>query len=86
MPVPMVTLCRLLIIYLAHRTLFCVARILVGATGRLELDFVCTAHRAKLLVVVRNPIQVRQLVRATGRGTKTDKLDALSIAHFGETL
>ena len=66
--------------------LFSVTRVLIEATGRLELDFVCAAHRAKLPVVVCNPTQVRQFTRATGRVAKTDKLDAQHIAHFGEAL
>ena len=66
--------------------LFCVTRVLIEATGRLELDFVCAAHRAKLPVVVCNPTQVRQFARAAGRLAKTDKLDAQDIAHFGEAL
>jgi len=65
---------------------FDVARVLIEATGRLEMDFVCAAHKARLPVVVCNPTQVRQFARATGRAAKTDKLDAQDIAHFGEAL
>ncbi|MBQ0713157.1 MAG: IS110 family transposase [Porticoccus sp.] len=65
---------------------FDVTRVLIEATGRLEMDFVCAAHKAKFPVVVCNPTQVRQFARATGRVAKTDKLDAQDIAHFGEAL
>lgn len=65
---------------------FKAARVLIEATGRLEMDFVCAAHKAKLPVVVCNPTQVRQFAKATGRVAKTDKLDAQDIAHFGEAL
>lgn len=65
---------------------FDVVRVLIEATGRLEMDFVCAAHKAKLPVVVCNPTQVRQFARATGRVAKTDKLDAQDIAHFGEAI
>ncbi len=61
-------------------------RVLIEATGRLEMDFVCSANKARLPVCVCNPIQVRQFAKATGRLAKTDKLDARDIAHFGEAL
>lgn len=62
------------------------ARVLIEATGRLEMHFVCAAHKARLPVVVCNAGQVRQFAKATGRLAKTDKLDAQDIAHFGEAL
>lgn len=61
-------------------------RVLIEATGRLEMDFFCAAHKAGLPVCVCNPIQVRKFAQATGRMAKTDKLDAEDIAHFGEAL
>jgi len=62
------------------------ARVLIEATGRLEMGFFCAADKARLPVCVCNPVQVRQFARATGRMAKTDKLDATDIAHFGEAL
>jgi transposase len=62
------------------------ARVLIEATGRLEMHFVCAAHKVRLPVVVCNAGQVRQFAKATGRLAKTDKLDAQDIAHFGEAL
>ena len=61
-------------------------RVLIEATGRLEPDFVCTAYKAKLPIVVCNPTQIRQFARSTGRVAKTDKLDAQDIAHYGEAI
>ena len=61
-------------------------RVLIESTGRLELEFVITAHKAGLPVVVCNPGQVRQFAKAAGRVAKTDKLDAMDIAHFGEAM
>ncbi len=61
-------------------------RVLIEATGRLEMAFFCAAHKAGLPVCVCNPIQVRKFAQATGRMAKTDKLDAQDIAHFGEAL
>lgn len=60
--------------------------VLIEATGRLEMDFVCAAHDVGLPVVVCNAGQVRQFAKSTGRLAKTDKLDAQDIAHFGEAL
>ncbi|MFW0776286.1 MAG: IS110 family transposase [Rickettsiales bacterium] len=62
------------------------SRVLIEATGRLELNFVCAAHRAALPIVVCNPGQIRQFAKASGRVAKTDKLDAQDIAHFGEAM
>ncbi len=61
-------------------------RVLIEATGRLEMAFCCAAHKAGLPVCVCNPIQVRNFAKSTGRLAKTDKLDAQDIAHFGEAL
>lgn len=65
---------------------FDACRVLIESTGRLEMEFVCAAHKAKLPVVVCNPTHVRQFARSTGRMAKTDKLDAQDIAYFGEAL
>ena len=61
-------------------------RVLIEATGRLEMAFVVAANRVNLPVVVCNPGQVRQFAKAAGRVAKTDALDAQDIAHFGEAL
>jgi len=61
-------------------------RVLIEATGRLEMPFVCAAHKARLPVVVCNAGHVRQFAKAAGRLAKTDQLDAQDIAHFGEAL
>ena len=62
------------------------ARVLIESTGRLEMPFVCCAIEAGLPVCVVNPAQVRQFAKASGRLAKTDKLDAILIAHYGEAL
>ena len=61
-------------------------RILIEATGRLEMEFFCAAHKADLPVCVCNPIKVRNFAEACGRLAKTDKLDAQVIAYYGETM
>lgn len=62
------------------------SRVLIESTGRLELEFVIAAHKAGLPIVVCNPGQVRQFAKAAGRIAKTDKLDAMDIAHYGEAM
>lgn len=61
-------------------------RIIIEATGRLEMGFVCACHKAGLPIVVANPTHVRRFAQATGRLAKTDRLDAQDIALFGATL
>ncbi|CAA0117862.1 Uncharacterised protein [BD1-7 clade bacterium] len=65
---------------------FAPSRVVIEATGRLELDFVIEAEKAKLPVCICNPMQIRQFAKAVGRIAKTDKLDAEAIAHFGEAI
>ena len=59
-------------------------RVLIESTGRLELGFVCAAHKAGLPLVVCNPSHVRSFAKSIGQLAKTDKLDAQVIAHYGE--
>ncbi|WP_444907869.1 IS110 family transposase [Microbulbifer sp. SSSA008] len=61
-------------------------RVLIESTGRLELEFVCAADKAGLPIVVCSPSQIRSFAKSAGRLAKTDKLDAMDIAHFGEAM
>ena len=61
-------------------------RIVIEATGRLELDFVIAAQQAKLPVTVANPMHIRRFAGAAGQLAKSDQLDAQMIARFGEAL
>jgi len=61
-------------------------RIIIEASGRLELPFACAASKAKLPVVVANALHVHKFIVSTGQLAKTDKLDAQKIAHYGEAL
>jgi transposase len=61
-------------------------RVLIEATGRLEMAFFCAASKARLPVCVCNPIQVRKFAQSCGRLAKTDKLDAQDIAYYGEIM
>jgi transposase len=58
--------------------------VVMEATGGLEIPVAAALSRNGLSVVVVNPRQVREFARATGRLAKTDKIDALILALFGE--
>jgi transposase len=60
--------------------------IVVEATGGLELPVVAAMASAKLPVAVVNPTRVRQFARSTGQLAKTDRLDALVLAHFAQAV
>lgn len=59
-------------------------RIVLEATGRLELPAVVALVAAGLPVVVVNPRQSRNFARSTGQLAKTDTLDAQCLAAFAE--
>ena len=61
-------------------------RIIIEATGRLEMEFVCAAQAAQLPIVVANPSYIRRFAGAIGQLAKTDKIDARVIAHYGEAI
>jgi len=61
-------------------------RIIIEATGRLELPFVVAAQKAGLSVTIANPLHIRKFAGAIGQLAKTDRLDARIIAHFGDAV
>jgi transposase len=62
------------------------ARIVLEATGGLEIPVVAALHAAGLPVVVINPRQVRDFAKALGQLAKTDRLDARVLAHFAAAI
>ena len=62
------------------------ALIVVEATGGFQTMVVAQLAAAALPVTVVNPRQVRDFAKATGHLAKTDAIDALVLAHFGEAL
>ena len=58
--------------------------IVLEATGGLELPCVTELSHANLPIAVVNPSRVRGFARSVGQLAKTDKLDAMVIAHFGQ--
>ena len=61
-------------------------RIVLEATGGLEIPVVAALHAAGLPVVVINPRQVRDFAKALGQLAKTDRLDARVLAHFAAAI
>jgi len=61
-------------------------RVVIEATGRIEMNFVVAAHKAGLPMVVANPLHVRRFAGAVGQLAKSDHLDAQIIAHYGEAV
>jgi len=62
------------------------ALIVLEATGGLERNITGALGSAPLPVVVVNPRQVRDFAKATGQLAKTDRIDALVLAHFAEAM
>lgn len=61
-------------------------RIVIEATGRLEMPFIMACAKANLPYVIANPIHIKRFAGAIGQRAKTDKLDAQLIAHYGEAI
>jgi transposase len=61
-------------------------RIVIEATGRLEMPFIMACATANLPFVIANPIHIKRFAGAIGQRAKTDKLDAQLIAHYGEAI
>ncbi len=61
-------------------------RIVIEATGRLEMPFVLACAEAKLPIVRANPVHIKRFAGAIGQRAKNDRLDAELIAHFSEAI
>ncbi|OOE65375.1 IS110 family transposase [Salinivibrio sp. IB868] len=61
-------------------------RIIIEATGRLEMSFVLACIEANLPIVRANPVHIKRFAGAIGRRAKNDRLDAELIAHYGEVI
>ncbi len=60
--------------------------VVLEPTGGLESPLTAALAAAHLPVAVVNPRQVRDFAKATGRLAKTDRLDALVLAHFAHAV
>lgn len=61
-------------------------RIVVEATGSLHIALINTLVQEQLPVVVVNPRDVRNFAKASGRLAKTDRIDAYTLAEFGQKM
>lgn len=62
------------------------ARIVLEATGGLEIPLLHALRTVGLPVVLINPRQVRDFAKALGLLAKTDRLDARVLAHFAAAI
>lgn len=60
--------------------------VVLEATGGIETRLATELVAAGLEVAVVNPRQVRDFAKATGRLAKTDRIDAIVIAHFAQAI
>lgn len=63
-----------------------VTLVVVEATGVLEVPVTRALQKAQIPVAVINPRQGRDFAKATGRLAKTDRIDAETLAWFGQSL
>ena len=73
---------RLLATLLEHK----VRRVVVEATGRYHRRLAAALLEAGVDVAVVNPQQVRAFAKAAGKLEKTDRIDAVVLAHFGRAM
>ena len=59
-------------------------RVVIEATGRLEMPFILACDKAKLPYVIANPLRIKRFAEAIGQRAKNDRLDAELIAHYAE--
>lgn len=63
-----------------------VSMVVVEATGGLEMPVVAELLQAGIPTAIVNPRQVRDFAKGMGKLAKTDKIDAATLAHFGQTV
>jgi len=61
-------------------------RIVIEATGRLEMPFIIACANNELPFTIANPVHIKRFAGAIGQRAKTDKLDAQLIAHYSEAI
>ena len=62
------------------------ALVVLEATGGYEMAVACALQAAEVSVAVLNPRQARDFARSMGRLAKTDRIDALGLAHLAQVL
>ncbi|RIK38874.1 MAG: IS110 family transposase [Chloroflexi bacterium] len=67
----------------AQRSGASVIHLIIEPTGGYEAHLVAEAYRRQWFVTLVNPLTVRHWAQGRGRRVKTDRADALVLAHFG---
>lgn len=62
------------------------SRIVIEATGRLEMPFILACAESKLPIIMANPLHIKRFAGAIGQKAKNDRLDAQLIAHYAEAI
>lgn len=60
--------------------------VVIEATGKYELGVVTALDLAGLTPVVANPLATRRFAQSQGRRAKTDRIDAVMLARYGERM
>lgn len=60
--------------------------VVLEATGGYEMALACALQAAGVAVAVLNPRQARDFARSMGKLAKTDRIDALGLAHLAQVL
>jgi transposase len=60
--------------------------IVVEATGGMEKELAYTLQKEGIAIATINPRQSRDFAKATGKLAKTDRIDAMILAHFAEAI
>ena len=60
--------------------------VVVEATGRYHRELHCGLHDAGFRVAVISPLQARRFAQALGLLAKTDRIDAVVLARFGQVM
>ena len=60
--------------------------VVLEATGGYELGLVTALDLAGETPVVANPVSTRRFAQSLGRRAKTDRIDALMLAHYGDRM
>ncbi len=63
-----------------------IERVVLEATGGLEMPAALSLNQAGIAVAIVNPRQVRDFAKATGKLAKTDTIDAAILAHFAAAI
>jgi transposase len=59
-------------------------RIVIEATGRLEMPFIIACAEANLPFTIANLVHIKRFAGALGQRAKTDKFDAQLITHYSK--